>query len=69
MRTRMSTRLSAQKRLWLLQKAKEEELDYETKEIRNEERNRRCDESEVQWTDAGSTSEYRNILAESSGNR
>jgi len=69
MRTRMSTRLSAQKRLWLLQKAKEEELDYETKEIRNEERNRRCDESEVQWTDAGSTSEYRDIFAESSGNR
>ena len=65
----MNTRLSAQKRMWLLQKAKEEELDYETKEIRNEERNRRCDESEVQWTDAGSTSEYRNILAESSGNR
>ena len=65
----MNTRLSAQKRMWLLQKAKEEELDYETKEIRNEERNRRCDESEVQWTDAGSPGEYRDILAESSGNR
>lgn len=65
----MNNRLSAQKRMWLLQKAKEEELDYETKEIRDEKHNRRRDESEVQRADAGSPSEYRDIFAESSGNR
>lgn len=56
----MNNRLSAQRRMWLLQQAKDEELKQELEDS-DERDNSRRNESKVRRADARSSSKHRNI--------
>lgn len=58
----MNNRLSSQRRVWMLQKAKEQELKEALEKEYDERDNNRRAKSEVCRTDAGSGSKYRNIF-------
>ena len=58
----MNNRLSSQRRVWMLQKAKEQELKEALEREYDERENSRRSESEVCRTNAGSGSKHRNIF-------